>query len=216
MARVKHNLEILLDTSQVILLLQGPVGDFFTQLSQWLEQQQKSVYKINFNGGDEYFYPESKANTFAFTDKMENFHAFLSDFTQRHAIDSIICFGDTRQMHQIAKDIALEKKINFWIMEEGYFRPFFITLEKDGFNAFSPIPREADFFLKNFPYLREQEYKQPKDIHLSFLNIRRKSLVYFWHRGRKSKKYPHNQHHRNYKIWDLIRFGIAGEWRRLK
>ena len=128
MVQVKHNLEVLLDTSQNILLLQGPMGGFFLQFNQWLSKYQKTVYKINFNGGDEYYYPESNANTFAFTDKMENFHSFLHNFIEKNNIDSIICFGDTRSMHKIAKQVSLEKNLHFWAMEEGYFRPHFITI----------------------------------------------------------------------------------------
>lgn len=216
MLQVKHNLEILLDTSQNILLLQGCAGDFLTQLSNWLKTQRKTVYKINFNGGDEYYYPETIPNTFAFTDKIENFSVFLSAFIEKYHIESIICYSDTRQMHKIAKQISLEKNLHFWTMEEGYFRPFFITVEKDGFNYFSPIPKQADFFLKSLPYLKHQEYKEPQHTPAHFWKTRFKSLLYFWHKKKKSGKYPHNQHHRNYKVWDLIRFGIAGEWRRLK
>ncbi|MBP5790284.1 MAG: capsule polysaccharide modification protein, partial [Neisseriaceae bacterium] len=126
MTQIKHNLEILLDTSKNILLLQGPMSGFFLQFSKWLSKYRKIVYKINFNGGDEYYYSESNANTFAFTDKMENFGEFLSDFIEKYHIDSIVCFGDTRPMHKIAKQVSLEKNLHFWAMEEGYFRPHFI------------------------------------------------------------------------------------------
>ena len=42
--------------SQRILLLQGPMGNYFTQLARWLEFHNKQYYKVNFNGGDWFFH----------------------------------------------------------------------------------------------------------------------------------------------------------------
>ena len=50
--RMNHYLDELVQSSKRILLLQGPIGHFFTDLSAWLVGQGKTVYKINFNGGD--------------------------------------------------------------------------------------------------------------------------------------------------------------------
>ncbi|MBO4575876.1 MAG: capsule polysaccharide modification protein [Neisseriaceae bacterium] len=210
-----HNLEILLDTSKNILLLQGPMSDFFLQFRKWLSKYQKTVYKINFNGGDEYYYPESTPNTFAFTDKMENFHSFLSDFIEKYSIDSIVCFGDTRQMHQIAKQISLEKNLHFWAMEEGYFRPHFITIEKDGCNHFSTIPLKAEFFQAAFDDLKEKEYQMPKGNFKAFWGGRLKAFRYAWF-GNKKRKYPYYQHHRDYSIKEFIFRLLLGEIRRFK
>lgn len=216
MVQVKHNLEVLLDTSQNILLLQGPMGCFFLQFNQWLSKYQKTVYKINFNGGDEYYYPESNANTFAFTDKMENFHSFLHNFIEKNNIDSIICFGDTRSMHKIAKQVSLEKNLHFWAMEEGYFRPHFITIEKNGCNYFSPIPLDATFFQAAFDHLKEKEYQQPKGHFKAFWGGRLKAFLYALQVDKYHFKYPYYRHHRDYRTWDLIRFAFIGEMRRLK
>lgn len=215
MVQVKHNLEVLLDTSQNILLLQGPMGCFFLQFNQWLSKYQKTVYKINFNGGDEYYYPESNANTFAFTDKMENFHSFLHNFIEKNNIDSIICFGDTRSMHKIAKQVSLEKNLHFWAMEEGYFRPHFITIEKDGCNYFSPIPLDADFFQEAFKHLKEKTYRQSNGVRGAFLKGRVKGFFYLWHLTKNRSKYPHYQHHRNYRAWQSVYLTLKGEMRLL-
>ena len=217
MLQVKHNLEILLDTSKNILLLQGPMSGFFLQLSLWLSKYQKTVYKINFNGGDEYYYPESNANTFAFTDKMENFHSFLHNFIEKNNIDSIICFGDTRSMHKIAKQVSLEKNLHFWAMEEGYFRPHFITIEKDGCNHFSPIPLDAAFFQAAFNDLKEKEYQQPKGHFKAFWGGRLVALRYAWQLYKnRTSKYPYYRHHREYQFWQAIRLWLTGFLRRLK
>ena len=42
--------------SKKVLLLQGPMGRFFKKLSIWLSNQNIETYKINFNGGDRFFF----------------------------------------------------------------------------------------------------------------------------------------------------------------
>ena len=74
---LKHYLDELISSSKNILLLQGPIGDFFKDLTNWLEQQNKSVYKINFNGGDEYFYFKNKKNTFNYHHPIKDWEHFL-------------------------------------------------------------------------------------------------------------------------------------------
>ncbi|HGO6980374.1 TPA: capsule polysaccharide modification protein, partial [Neisseria meningitidis] len=49
---LKNNLQNLLESAENILLLQGPVGDFFLRLADWLTANGKTVHKFNFNAGD--------------------------------------------------------------------------------------------------------------------------------------------------------------------
>lgn len=42
-----------------VLLLQGPIGPFFKNLSVDLTNAGATVFKINFNGGDCFFYPNA-------------------------------------------------------------------------------------------------------------------------------------------------------------
>ena len=152
MAKIKSNLHTLTDSADRILLLQGPVGHFFRDFARWLEQRGKQVFKINFNAGDEAFYPATIPNTHAYRGSTEDFPAFLAKFTTNNKIDTIACFGDTRHYHTVARQLAENTEgIRFWAFEEGYFRPFFITLEQGGVNDFSPLPKEAAFFQTAYP-----------------------------------------------------------------
>ncbi|TFV01348.1 capsule biosynthesis protein, partial [Bacillus stratosphericus] len=66
---IPGSLEALCRSSRRILLLQGPVGPFFKTFSQWLtENRRKTVFKLNFNYGDEVFYPLHMPRTFAYRD----------------------------------------------------------------------------------------------------------------------------------------------------
>ncbi len=190
---MEHNITRLLKYSHNILLLQGPVGPFFLDFAQWLRHQGKTVFKLNFNGGDEYFYPNTETGTFAYRDTPEHFLPFLTRFCETHRIDSLICFGDTRFYHRQAKQLAKQNNLSFWAFEEGYFRPHYITLEQNGVNAYSEIPREAEFF-------RQQNHSapipEPKATAGGFLPMAKCALVYYAHAFFKRKSYPDTQHHR--------------------
>ena len=48
-------------SKESVLLLQGPVGPFFSRIAEDLSQRGFVVHKINFNGGDKLFYRHSNA-----------------------------------------------------------------------------------------------------------------------------------------------------------
>ena len=134
--RIKSHLEELVSVNNRILLLQGSIGSFFYDFAEWLTHtHHKTVFKLNFNGGDEAFYPSETRNTFSYRDTYQAFPEFLVQFIKEHHIQAIVCLGDTRPYHILAKKLAASlDNVSFWAFEEGYFRPHFITLEKSGVN----------------------------------------------------------------------------------
>ena len=189
--------EVLLTHNQRILLLQGPIGPFFARFSHWLrEQHRKTVFKLNFNSGDEFFYPNHIPHTFPYRDTYQNFPAFLASFISEHQIDGIVCFGDTHPYHLAAKQLAEEKGLDFWAFEEGYFRPFYITLEHSGVNAYSTLPRDAAFFQKILPNLPQQTYHEPPPVRGGFLPMASCAIPYYLLANLRRKSYPHYIHHR--------------------
>lgn len=154
------------------------------------------MHKFNFNAGDDYFYPPTQAHTVAFNDSYDAFPEFLQKYIAQHHIQAVVCFGDIRPYHLLAKRIANENQVGFWAFEEGYFRPYYITLEKDGVNAFSPLPRRADFFLEQFPKLAQQEYKAPTPVRGGFTPMAKNAVRYYIELFRNPNKYPNYIHHR--------------------
>jgi capsule polysaccharide modification protein lipB len=206
MATIKSNLQTLTDSADRILLLQGPVGHFFRDFARWLEQRGKQVFKINFNAGDEAFYPATIPNTHAYRGNTEDFPAFLAKFTANNKIDAIACFGDTRHYHTVARQLAENTEgIRFWAFEEGYFRPFFITLEQGGVNDFSPLPKEAAFFQTAYPRLAEQQYRTPPIVPGGFLPVAAAATRYYVAANLYRNRYPHYTHHRPFDLWHYIK-----------
>ena len=194
---IQNNLSELIRCADNILLLQGPVGRFFYQFSQWLsDNHDKTVHKFNFNGGDERFYPGTTPNTLSYKGTFEDFPTYLNDYIIRYQIQAIVCFGDTRPYHDMARIIAEENNVSFWVFEEGYFRPYFITLEKSGVNANSPLPREAAFFTDSFSRLPCLQYHPPEPVPGGFVPMAKNAIYYYIHTYLKRKMYPAYVHHR--------------------
>lgn len=126
-----------------ILLLQGPIGPFFYKFSKDLKAAGATVFKINFNGGDLLFYP---AGAISYTKSLVKFEEFLEKYCLEYKIDAILLFNDCRPLHRVAIHTAKKLSIDTGVFEEGYIRPNFITFENGGVNAFSPIPRDPEFY----------------------------------------------------------------------
>ncbi|EAI9957040.1 capsule biosynthesis protein [Campylobacter coli] len=130
-------------SGKTVLLLQGPVGTFFHRLAIKMEKNKTKVLKLNFNGGDFFFYPNGKRCKCDEKD-LENFY---ENFFKEKKIDAIVMYNDCRLIHAKAIKVAKGLGIGIWIFEEGYLRPYCITFEKDGVNANSSLPRDKNFYL---------------------------------------------------------------------
>ena len=109
-----------------------------------------------FNGGDFFFYP---FNASKYKGKLRNFKDFFKNYCAQNQIDIIICYNDCRPLHAIAIRLARQMDIEVFVFEEGYLRPNFITLEKNGVNANSKMPRNASFYLNYTPKNLDEKIK---------------------------------------------------------
>lgn len=202
-----------LSSSKTVLLLQGPIGPYFYQLNQFLCEQGKDVYKLNFNGGDSFYYPHN-ACTYVYNDSLENFQRYLSDFIEKYQIDTIVCFGHKRAYHVIAKQLCLENSqdISFWSFEEGYLRPYYITFEKWGVNNASILPRDANFYLNQISEV--PELRQPQPVTASFSSRAWLATHYYMSMHFHKDYYSKYVHHRERRIWNYIGAWCTSAWRK--
>lgn len=178
---------------QNILLLQGPKGWFFYKLGKYFKNKGKVVYKINFNGGDLITYPDFK-NSFNFTDKIENWPEFLTNFLENKKIDVIFLYGDYKPYHRIAIDIARKRNIDVYVFEEGYVRPYYITMEKWGINGFSSLPKDPSFYL-NLPDI---EIPEPQPTEFSYIRQQFSRVVHYVFLELFRWKFRHYVPYKNY------------------
>jgi len=121
--------------SKKVLLLQGPVGSFYDRLTRWLQAGGVEVHRVVFQGGDEH---DCKLlNPVAYRGALADWPAFLETLMTDLGIDCVVLFGQSRRYHAKARAVALVQKIHVVVLEEGYFRPGFMTMELGGVNGYS-------------------------------------------------------------------------------
>jgi len=193
-----------------ILLLQGPVGPFFNRLAQEFEDQGHKVFKINFNAGDSFFYTRGCVSNF--TGKPEQWPDYLEDKLKSLSIDRIYLFGDCRTYHRQAYEVANQKNIPMFVFEEGYLRPDYITLEENGVNGHSRIPRVVEHYRKE----ERPTERTNKAIGNSFYHAAIYAMLYYIASSLNKNRFPYYQHHRPLKIFSEGFIWIKSLWRKLK
>ncbi len=185
---------------QSFLFLQGVATPFFAKLEEALANTVHSVLRINFCGGDWLF-----RNHFSdlhrhidYQGKPEGLADFYLKIFDDYLITDIILFGDTRPLHQSAIELARKRNITIHVFEEGYFRPNWVTLDKDGVNANSTLSKDPEWFL-NYVKDHPQVLSAPKNNLTSPVSL----SIRAWHDIRYhlanlflKPKYPHYVTHR--------------------
>lgn len=178
-----------------ILLLQGPMGDFFTRFAAFLRSSGARVWKINFNGGDWLFY--RGANTTNYRGTIEAWPQFLCRYLLEHKIEKIFLFGDCRRYHREAIKVARDANIEIYVFEEGYIRPDYITLEKNGVNGFSALPKDPDFY-KRLPVPLSEPDALP--VRTSFWRMAMAAMSYYLAGACLRFYFRNYEHHKSFSI----------------
>ncbi len=194
-------------THQRILLLQGKMGTFFCRFSKFLTQEGKQVSKMNFNAGDEFFYCYKDKAT-AYRGTLAQYDNFLSDFVKDNNIDAIVCFNDCRPHHEIAKAVSTRLGVSFFVFEEGYLRPDYITLQEHGINGYSKLDTR---------FIDTLEFANDHPVYTAnrFWKLCVASIIYYAMVFLKSRAYPHYTHYRGLSIWQEIVAWVIAPWRKL-
>jgi capsular polysaccharide export protein len=189
-----------------VLLLQGPVGPFFARLAEDLRSVGACVHKVNFNAGDWLFY---RRDAIPFDQPMQAWPAFFSDLIDRLQIDVVLLFGDCRRIHTQAHAIAKAKGLEVGVFEEGYLRPHYITLERDGVNGNSQQPRTPLYFL-NQPKLPHVPYREIENTYWPMVWW---GFCYFGMGALGKPFFPYYEHHRKLS-WTEAFPWIRSLWRK--
>ncbi|MDN5619629.1 MAG: capsular biosynthesis protein [Psychrobacter sp.] len=194
-------------THRHVLLLQGKMGGFFNRFASFLQTQDIKVSKINFNAGDAFFYRHD--NTYEYTDTLAQFTAWLQAFIKEHGIDAIVCFGDCRPHHTQAACVSEQVCISFFVFEEGYLRPDYITLQEHGINGYSRLNIEDIKALK-------KANDKPLYTHNRFYRLSIAAIVYYVMTWLYKRRYPHYSHYRGMTAWQEAIAWLKAPWRKLK
>jgi capsular polysaccharide export protein len=173
------------------LFLQGPPGPFFHDLAAALAENGCGVHRINLSGGDRFDWPKGATD---FRGRMRNWPMFLDRFLRAHGITDLVLFGDCRPMHQTALRMAQLRGVHIHVFEEGYIRPDWMTLERDGVNGHSPMERDPDVILASARWLPEVPRLPP--ITADFKRRARDSYWHYHHVVTGKLRFPFYHSHR--------------------
>lgn len=118
-----------------VLLLQGPLGPFFDRLARWLMRRGIHVERVAFQGGD--VLDAQLLQPTLYTGTPMAWAGHVRTMLQDGQFDHIVLFGQARTYHVTAIQQARALGVAVVVMEEGYFRPGFATMELDGVNGYS-------------------------------------------------------------------------------
>ena len=117
-------------------------------------------------------------------------------------------FGDCRPYHLCAHGIATARNVRTHVLEEGYIRPDWMTLEPEGVNARSTLSRDKRWFREEARRLPPEPELSP--ITASFKRRARDSYWYYHHVLTGRFRYPHFRSHRSTAI---LKEGFGWLWR---
>jgi capsular polysaccharide export protein len=126
------------------LFLQGMATQFFAKLGGALAKKGHDVHRINFNGGDKLFW--IRPGAVDFRQDLKAWPQFLEERLIAWGVTDIILFGDCRPLHREAVRVASLRGIQVFVVDEGYIRPNWVTMERGGVNGNSPLPRDPDWY----------------------------------------------------------------------
>jgi capsular polysaccharide export protein len=78
--------------------------------------------------------------------RVENLRDWLDEVYRQHEITDQVLFGDRRPAHRPVVTHGEACGVRTWVFEEGYFRPHGGTLEREGVNGRSLLPRDPNWF----------------------------------------------------------------------
>ena len=174
------------------LFLQGPPGPLFRHLGAAMAAKGITVYRINLSGGDRRDWAKGAID---FTGRFSDWPVFVDKFLTEHAITDLLLFGDCRPYHVAAHGLAAAREVRIHVLEEGYLRPDWMTLEPDGVNARSTLSRDKAWFLEMAKALPPEPVSEP--ITANFRRRARDSYGYYQDVLLGRPRYPHYRSHRS-------------------
>jgi capsular polysaccharide export protein len=143
---------------RAFLFLQGPPGPMLHQLATAMRARGMKVERINICAGDRIDWPEQATD---FRGRFRDWPVFFDNFLREHQITDILLFGDCRPYHVSARGVAALRGVRTYVLEEGYLRPHWMTLELDGVNGHSRLGRNKDWLVEQAKALPPEPYLPP-------------------------------------------------------
>ncbi|GMG80806.1 capsule biosynthesis protein [Paralimibaculum aggregatum] len=120
------------------MLLQGPASWFFLRLAAALRAEGAEVLRVLLCPGDRLFW---RGPALRYRGRPEGWAGWIGARLAAERVSDLVCLGDGRFWHRAAIAQAEATGVRVHVVEQGYLRPGWLTLEPGGMGARSRIPR---------------------------------------------------------------------------
>jgi capsular polysaccharide export protein len=129
------------------MIVSAPFGPFSMVLADTLEARGAQVRRMIFNAGDAFDWRRPGGMRFHASPESwrSEAQAVLEDYTD------IVIFGEGGIYNRAVLDLADTISGRVWVLENGYFRPDWVTVERNGVNGSSQLPRSREGYLSKPP-----------------------------------------------------------------
>ena len=131
----------------VFLFIGAPFGPFFARLANEIEAAGGEVYRTVCEGGEFLETPEHCRIVYQ---RIATATGSGSSAAWCGAKRSTPSSPSTTRLprNRGALEVAEEFGLHSFVLENGYLRPHWVTLERDGVNGFSRLPRDPEVYLE--------------------------------------------------------------------
>lgn len=161
------------------------------------------MLRVVFNGGDKFFCPDFDSVEYRYS--ITDWPQHLKRLILRHDIDGVILFGQWRPYHREAIRICRLLGIRIFVMEEGYIRPGFMTLELGGVNASST----ALGTYRVEDSIAGKPGASPAKLRNHRWHLTCQSVLYYFFLWLGKSHYPDYIHHRHTSILRYARYWVG-------
>jgi len=127
--------------SRHVLLLQGPRSPFFARLADALAARGAAVSRVLFCPGDALFWRGRPA--LRYRGALADWPAWLGQTLARLGVTDVAGLGDGRPLHRAGFAVARAAGVRVHVVEQGYLRPGWLTVEPEALSAWRPGPGPA-------------------------------------------------------------------------
>ena len=130
----------------------APFGPFSRRLARELRKKGARCTRVIVNGGDLMDWGLREAAVYR--GGPSDWSRWIADYFRREKATDLIVHGAAYRHARQAADEARRLGMHVHVFEEGYFRPHWVTLERDGVNCTSSLPTDPEVYRKAAPHTR--------------------------------------------------------------
>ncbi|OHV73308.1 capsule biosynthesis protein [Ensifer sp. LCM 4579] len=143
---------------RTFLFLQGPSSSIFSKIATRLEAYGHRCLRINLNVGDRIFW--RRGGGYNYRGSVAGWPGYVDAFIRCHGVSDLILLGEERPYHQKAIAAARRHGAAVFVVEMGYLRPDWLTLECGGMSSNSHFPADPEQILAVAASLPEPDWQR--------------------------------------------------------